>query len=41
MHDKENIFDSLVKSVLQNLHNINLALHWSQGFPLYTKLFKQ
>ena len=26
---------------LQNLHNINLALHWSQGFLLYTKLFKQ
>ena len=26
---------------LQNLHNINLALHRSQGFLLYTKLFKQ
>ena len=26
---------------LQNHYNINLALHWSQGFLLYTKLFKQ
>ena len=26
---------------LQKLHNINLALHMSHGFPLYTKLFKQ
>ena len=26
---------------LENLHNIKLALHRSQGFLLYTKLFKQ
>ena len=26
---------------LQKLHNINLALHRSHGFPLHTKLFKK
>ena len=26
---------------LKKLHNINLVLHRSHGFPLHTKLFKQ
>ena len=33
--------DISIHDGLKKIHNINLALHISHGFPLYTKLLKQ
>ena len=38
MHDKENIFDSLVKSAL-NIYWLPLGEHFPLSCPLYSKYF--